>query len=156
MPIGNLTSQLFANIYLNQFDHFVKEELRVKYYIRYTDDFVLLHDNPTVLASLLPVIRAFLRDRLALELHPRKVSIRKLSQGIDFLGYVTLPHYRVLRTRTKTRISAYLEKRDKDDFAGVESYLGLLSHCNGYRLAKSMREQTYFDECWECGIMHPA
>ena len=136
MPIGNLTSQLFANIYLDPFDHFIKERVCCKHYIRYTDDFILLHDNPVALVSLLPVIRRFLSDGLKLELHPTKIELRKLRQGIDFLGYVTLPHYRVLRTKTKRRM---LKRLTKDNAA---SYLGLLRHCRSHRLS--------------VGIMHDA
>ena len=93
MPIGNLTSQLFANLYLNQFDQFVKHKLKVKHYARYTDDFVIVAQDPNYLKSLLEPIKLFLAARLKLELHPNKVEVRKCSHGIDFLGYVALPHY---------------------------------------------------------------
>lgn len=128
IPIGNLTSQLFANVYLDGLDHFVKENLRLPYYIRYADDVVILHNDPETLAALLAPIRAWLWDERRLELHPRKVTIRKLSWGIDFLGYVTLPHYRVLRTKTKRRMFARVSVQN------LPSYLGLLRHCAGRRL----------------------
>ncbi|MFA4846071.1 MAG: RNA-directed DNA polymerase, partial [Patescibacteria group bacterium] len=103
VPIGNLTSQLFANVYLDAFDHFIKDELRIHSYIRYTDDAVILMSDPAELRWLLPFIEQWLWHERRLMLHPNKVEIRKLNQGIDFLGYVTLPHYRVLRTKTKRR-----------------------------------------------------
>ena len=155
LPIGNLTSQLFANLYLNEFDHFVKEKWRGEYYIPYTDDFVILHENPIALASLLPVMRAYSCERLALELHSKKIELRKLRQGIDFIGYVVLPHYRVLRTSTKRRMWKKLLPWDGDSFDSVESYLGMLKHCNSHKLSKELREATNYDECWNCGVIRP-
>jgi RNA-directed DNA polymerase len=134
VPIGNLTSQLFANIYLNEFDHFIKDKLQIKYYLRYTDDFIILGQDPAGLAALLPVIRKFLRDELVLELHPRKIILRKFRQGIDFLGYVVLPHYRALRTKTKRRMFRQISVYDKKYNVRLQSYLGLLSHCRGHAL----------------------
>ncbi len=104
LPIGNLTSQLFANIYMNEFDQFVKHELRFKHYARYTDDFVLLSDDKYKLSKLIPIITNALDERLHLIIHPKKVSIRSLHQGIDFLGYVIRPHHRTIRTQSKQRI----------------------------------------------------
>ncbi|PIP30690.1 hypothetical protein COX25_03400 [bacterium (Candidatus Howlettbacteria) CG23_combo_of_CG06-09_8_20_14_all_37_9] len=91
MPIGNLTSQLFANIYLNELDQFVKHDLQIKYYLRYCDDFVILSDNIGYLKSICAEIDYFLKENLKLSLHPQKVTIRKFREGIDFLGYVVLP-----------------------------------------------------------------
>ena len=93
LPIGNLTSQLFANIYLNEFDQFVKHNLKVKNYIRYSDDFVIIAKERFYLENIIISIRSFLKERLALELHPKKVSIHKFHQGIDFLGYILLSHH---------------------------------------------------------------
>jgi len=128
LPIGNLTSQLFANVYLDAFDHFIKDELRVKHYIRYTDDAVILANNPAELRWLLPFIEQWFWSERRLTLHPHKVDIRKLVQGIDFLGYVTLPHHRVLRTKTKRRMFARVNREN------IPSYVGLLEHCNGHEL----------------------
>ena len=132
LPLGNVTSQLFANIYLNEFDQFMKHKLKVKYYLRYTDDFIILHQDENYLKELLPTIKSFLKDELKLELHPNKVFIKKLSQGIDFLGYVVLPHHRVLRTKTKRRMFKKLNAKN------LQSYLGLLKHCNGYKIKQSI------------------
>src|SRR3989344_4649393 len=101
LPLGNITSQLFANIYLNELDQFVKHKLKIKYYIRYCDDFVILGDDKKYLEKLIPGINNFLKEKLKLFLHSDKISIRKYHQGIDFLGYITFPHYRILRTKTK-------------------------------------------------------
>jgi len=95
---------LFANVYMNEFDQFVKQELGVKHYARYTDDFIILHHEQEELERLLPLVERFLMERLCLSLHPGKVSIRILHQGIDFLGYVVRPHHKTLRTKTKIRM----------------------------------------------------
>ena len=136
LPLGNVTSQLFANIYLNEFDQFVKHKLKVKYYIRYCDDFVFVFKDRKYLELLIPQIASYLKNGLSLNLHPRKVEIRKLSQGIDFLGYVTLSHYRVLRTKTKKRILKKFRKGIKEE--AKQSYLGILSHCKGYKIQKQL------------------
>ena len=96
LPLGNLTSQLLVNIYMNEFDQFAKHTLKAKYYVRYADDFVFLSENRDWLVSLLPRISSFLHDSLTLELHPNKVSIETLSSGVDFLGWVHFPDHRVL------------------------------------------------------------
>src|SRR3989344_1421235 len=103
IPLGNLTSQVFANIYLNELDYFIKHSLRIKYYLRYADDFVIISKNKDQLQNYIPLLREFLVS-LKLTLHPKKITIRKLSWGIDFLGYIVLPHYRLPRTKTKQRV----------------------------------------------------
>ena len=143
-----MTSQLFANIYLNELDQYVKHGLKTKYYLRYCDDFVILGHEPQHLLELAYKIGEFLEEHLALNLHPNKVILRKYRQGIDFLGYVVLPHHRVIRTKTRKRaIRKIIEK--KNDFDGglitedsfkqsLSSYLGILKHCNGYSLENEM------------------
>ena len=132
IPIGNLTSQLFANIYLNELDKFIKHEIKAKYYVRYCDDFVILSENRKYLEDLIPKIKVFLNDRLRLSLHKDKIEIRKLRQGIDFLGYVVLPNCKVLRTKTKRRMIRKVNSNN------LSSYTGLLKHCKGYRLEKKI------------------
>ncbi len=100
LPIGNLTSQIFTNVYLNGLDQFVKHSLKAKHYVRFADDFALLSGSKSWLERQLPLIEAFLYEKLHIELHPKKVEFRPLHQGIDFLGYVTLPYHRVVRTKT--------------------------------------------------------
>jgi len=152
-PIGNLTSQLFANIYMNEFDQFVKHKLKVKYYIRYTDDFVIIHYNKNYLINIKTEISNFLEKKLKLSLHPDKVELRKYHQGIDFLGYVTLPKARVLRTKTKNRIFKKMKLRanqlkeekikEKSVLQSFNSYLGVLSHGNTYELEQKLRHKLW-------------
>lgn len=110
LPLGNLTSQLLINIYMNEFDQFAKRTLKAKYYIRYADDFVFLHEDKHTLVAMVPQIESFLKDKLKLALNQRKVSIKTLNSGIDFLGWVNFPHHRVLRTTTKRRMFRKLQK----------------------------------------------
>lgn len=92
IPIGNLTSQLFANIYMNELDQFVKRQLRVRYYIRYMDDFIILCETPVEARTLRDTIEDFLISNLKLELSPEKVMIGQVSQGIPFVGYCQRPN----------------------------------------------------------------
>lgn len=140
IPIGNLTSQIFANIYLNELDKFIKQELRIQYYIRYADDFVILSRDRGYLEELIPQIDMFLERNLKLSLHEDKIILRKYNRGIDFLGYIVLPHYLLPRTKTKRRIFKKLEeKRHLDNFnQTLESYLGYLSHANSYKLQREI------------------
>lgn len=111
LPIGSLSSQFFANVYLNELDQFVKHHLRVKAYVRYVDDFVLLADSPTQLLAWQKAIANFLHERLALTLHPRKQVLQRCNQGIDFLGNIVFPSHRYARQRIvrslRRRLSAF-------------------------------------------------
>jgi retron-type reverse transcriptase len=111
MPLGNLTSQFFANVYLNELDQFVKHQLRAKYYIRYVDDFVILHPSKKQLESWKMKIEGFLITELRLELHQQKSKVISLSKGVDFVGFRNFYHFRLLR---KINIRSILFK--------VESY----------------------------------
>jgi hypothetical protein len=154
VPIGNLTSQLFANIYLGGFDHFIKHELKVEYYARYTDDFVIVSRDKAYLEGLIAPIQEFLKEKLDLDLHPDKVSIRKYRQGIDFLGYLIFPHYRLLRKKTKKRIERKMNRGLMACNAGLitrerlnqsfQSYLGVLSHANAHGLAEELKNKYWF------------
>jgi len=134
LPLGNLTSQILVNIYMNEFDHFVKRELKIRYYIRYADDFVVFDANKKYLENTLPKIERFLESRLKLSLHPNKVSICTLASGIDFLGWVNFPNHRVLRTSTKKRMFKKLENNPSKESRA--SYLGILGHGNAYKLER--------------------
>lgn len=136
LPLGNVTSQLFSNIYLNELDYYVKHELRQKYYLRYCDDFLILHQEREYLVNLIKPIGEFLQTELKLTLHPDKIIIRKLRQGIDYLGYVTLPHYRVIRTKTKRRALRLVNKKN------IASYIGICRHANAYKVEQSIREKV--------------
>lgn len=137
LPLGNLTSQVMANIYLNELDQFLKHNLKIKYYLRYADDFVILDNRKDKLESLIKPITQFLNQSLKLELHPKKVFFRKLEWGIDFLGYIVLPHYRLPRTKTKRRVFRNLKLKS------LPSYLGYLSHSNSYKLQQELKNLAY-------------
>ena len=100
LPIGNLTSQVFANFYMNPFDHFIKSDLGIRYYGRYVDDFILVHRDKAYLKSLIPLIRHWLQDQLQLSLHPRKIYLQHYSKGVQFLGAVIKPNRIYIAKRT--------------------------------------------------------
>ncbi|MBI2459024.1 MAG: group II intron reverse transcriptase domain-containing protein [Parcubacteria group bacterium] len=148
LPLGNLTSQLFVNIYLNKFDQFIKHKLKAKYYIRYADDFVIFSENKEWLENLIEPIKEFLRQELKLELHPNKVFIKTIASGVDFLGMVNFSDYRVFRTKTKRRMLKKISDRygesqneiiSEESFKqSLQSYLGMLKHCRGYKVEKKI------------------
>ena len=154
IPIGNLTSQLFANVYMNEFDQFMKHDFKVKKYVRYTDDFIIVSDNAEYLENLLPRIGVFLKSELALDLHPKKIILRPFRQGVDFLGYVTFPKYRIVRTKTRRRMfkkfklavarcrAGEISKERLE--AALRSYLGVLSHANAERLSDELKNLVWF------------
>jgi retron-type reverse transcriptase len=141
LPLGNLTSQLLVNIYMNEFDQFVKHRLKAKYYIRYADDFVIMSHDREWLISIMPLIKEFLSEQLKLQLHPNKISIRTVASGVDYLGWVHFPDHRVLRTATKRRMF----KAIRNSPAGgpkpeaLASYLGMLKHGNAHKLQLEIR-----------------
>jgi len=132
LPLGNLTSQLFVNIYMNEFDQFVKHTLKARHYLRYADDFIVLSGNREWLEIILPEMRNFLANRLILALHPKKVSIKTLASGVDVLGWVHFPDHRVLRTTTKRRAISRVAADSNEQ--RVASYLGMLKHGNGKKI----------------------
>jgi len=139
LPLGNLTSQLLVNIYMNEFDQFAKHKLHAKYYIRYADDFVFLSQDKEWLESLIPHIANFLDSKLALTLHPDKVYIKSFASGVDFLGWVHFPDHRVLRTAAKRKMLRVIgEKKDKEET--IQSYLGMLSHGNAEKLRSKVEK----------------
>ncbi len=143
IPLGNLTSQLFANIYMDPLDKFIKHRLKVKYYIRYADDLVLLDSDPSVLMGDFVEIAQFCRERLKLQVHPNKVFLRKLTWGIDFVGYVALPRHNRPRKKTVRRMLRHLTYQVKHNpirgRLSLPSYLGYLQHVNGYKIAGQLR-----------------
>jgi len=154
LPIGNLTSQLFANVYLNELDQFVKHQLKEKHYIRYADDFVILHTQRDHCFDITEPVNKFLTEVLKLELHPNKITIRKFSQGVDFLGYVCFPHFVIPRVKTRDRIfskihkNILLFKRGQVTLESLNqsiySYLGILSHSNSFELRQELKNQIFF------------
>lgn len=151
LPIGNLSSQVFANFYLNGFDHFVKHELDVRYYGRYVDDFVLVHQSRDHLLSLVPQLREYLHDQLGLQLHPRKMYLQHYSHGMQFLGVVIKPDRIYAASRTKANFYASIQRHNEvvahakptrsqqDAFrSSMNSYLGWLAQFSTRRLRRSM------------------
>ena len=136
LPLGNLTSQLLVNIYMNKFDQFVKHKLKVKYYIRYADDFVFLSRDKVWLENILLKARHFLWNDLNLQLHPDKVFIKTIASGVDFLGGVHFPDHRILRTKTKQRIMSRINESSTPET--IASYLGLLKHGCGHKIKKEI------------------
>ena len=130
LPLGNLTSQLFANVYLNELDQFIKHELKIKGYVRYADDFVLMHENKELLIDCRQKIEHFLQEHLLLKVHPKKVILKTYASGVDFLGYVSFPHHRVIRTKTKRRMFRRINKNN------LPSYSGILKHCGSHDLRR--------------------
>jgi RNA-directed DNA polymerase len=136
LPLGNLTSQLFSNIYLHELDAFIKQELKIKYYIRYADDFVIMSGDKKYLLGLIPKIDEFLNNKLHLSLHEKKVYIKTYFSGLDFIGWVNFPSYRRLRTSTKRKIFTKMRYYPRSETAS--SYRGLLSHGNTYKIRKKL------------------
>jgi retron-type reverse transcriptase len=136
LPLGNLTSQLFANVYLNEFDQFVKRQLKVKFYIRYADDFAIFSNDKNYLIDIVPLLADFLTQKLRLTLHPQKLFIKTLSAGVDFLGWTHFPTHRILRRTTKKRVFRKISLNPSK--ATVNSYLGLLKHGNGYKIKQKI------------------
>ncbi len=141
LPIGNLTSQLFGNIYMNEFDHYVKKQFKIKYYGRYVDDFVLIHKSKKYLKSLIPKLSNFLLSTLSLVLHPKKIYLQHFSKGIKYLGAVIKPHRIYISNRTKGNFHRAITKQnefimenfptncDFENFrSSLNSYLGILKH----------------------------
>ena len=124
LPIGNLTSQFFANVYLNELDQFVKHQLKCRWYVRYVDDFVLLHSDPAQLLAWRDQIVAFLAERLSLRLKAL-ADPHPLNQGTDFLGYVVRPGYRLARRRVVRRMQVVLQAFERQHVRGTSRGLGL-------------------------------
>lgn len=153
LPLGNVTSQLFSNIYLNELDKFVKHQLKMRYYFRYCDDFIIVSDDENVLMGVVGKIKIFLNENLKLDLHPHKVEIRSVRQGVDFLGYVILPHLVVLRARTKKRIIRKIKTMheklqdglvSKEKFhSALVSYLGVFLHARAKGMEFFMQKFLY-------------
>lgn len=139
LPLGNLTSQLLVNVYMNEFDQFLKRKLKVRYCVRYADDFVIVHESKRHLENFLPKISDFLETQLRLSFHPNKVFIKTFASGIDFLGWVHFPRHRVLRTTTRRRMFRRLAEHATPE--AVQSYLGLLQHGNTFTLQEKVSEK---------------
>jgi len=145
IPLGNLTSQLFANIYMNEFDLFMKHKVKAKHYIRYADDFVIFDTDRNRLRSILNEVNNFLNTRLYLSLHPNKIILKTAASGVDFLGWIHFPDHRILRTTTKRRMLKKCSGKPK--LETVSSYLGMLIHGNTYEYKQLL--QPLHDELFK-------
>ena len=156
LPIGNLSSQVFANFYLNPFDHFIKHDLGIRYYGRYVDDFILVHRDKAYLKSLIPLIRNTLQDRFQLSLHPRKIHLQHYSKGVQFLGAVIKPNRIYIANRTKGNFHDAIikqnalvkehrpSKEQQHKFLScMNSYLGIMKHYN----TRTLRKKCYLNGC---------
>lgn len=138
LPIGNLSSQFFANVYLNALDQFIKHEIKAKYYIRYVDDFVILHESAEWLNQALARINHFLKMKLNAKLNPTKTILQPVDRGVDFVGQVIKPWRRSTRKRTVNNAINRIQTINADDlFETANSYLGLVRQSS-----KSHREQA--------------
>ena len=143
IPIGNLTSQLFANVYLNELDYYMKQRLRIKLYIRYVDDFVVLDDDKRTLRDLKGAVEGFLDRRLHLELN-HKSGVVPVLGGVDFLGYRTWADYKIIRKRSIRNIRRAMRKLKKDGKTHGEikktlaSWFGYCQHADTYKLRKKI------------------
>ncbi len=132
LPLGNLTSQILANVYLNELDQYVKHKLHIKHYIRYADDFVFLSRDRGYLESILPLVEKVLLEKLGLMLHPQKIELRTVSSGVDFLGWVHFTDHRILRATTTRRMLLAVGGEPSENV--ISSYLGLLEWGNTFKL----------------------
>jgi len=158
LPIGNLSSQFFANVYLNELDQFAKHQLKIKYYLRYVDDIVILDQNPKQLKIWERQINQFLKEKLKIHLHPQKSILQSIYQGINFVGFIIKPNYSLVRRRTVGNFKRKLwqfnqmpipendgifnEQLEKI-LAVVNSYYGQFKHANTFNLRKSIYQKHF-------------
>ena len=155
MPIGNLTSQIFANFYMSGLDTYITQECGVRYYGRYVDDFVLIHRDKAFLQEMKLKIEKYLQNKLHLHLHPKKFYLQHYSKGVKFIGSVIKPHREYIANRTKgnfcAKVRMYNAMEEEvrknpeaytDNFmASINSYLGFMKHYKTYRIRKSVLEK---------------
>ena len=150
MPLGNLTSQFFANVYLNELDQFVKKELKAKQYIRYVDDFVIVHNSEEMLHSYKEKIDGFLARSLALTLHPDKSRIIKVHHGVEFLGVKIFCYHKLIKKKNLRKCkkkfsdlcSKYKEKKAQYDqiYDFLEGWNAYVHNSNTYKFKKRMMQ----------------
>jgi retron-type reverse transcriptase len=148
LPIGNLSSQFFANVYLNELDQFVKHRIKARFYLRYVDDFIILDYDPPTLERVRNEIERFVSERLKLRLHPTRRKLLPVSQGIDFLGYVTRQDYVLVRRRVVNNLKQKVQAFKRTGSGNMlkfrptlDSYLGHFKHANTYKLKNRILEQ---------------
>jgi len=139
VPLGNITSQIFANIYLNTLDNYIKKELRCRFYIRYNDDIAIIPESSEQLNQIRDKIIHFVKEKLCLEIPIEKTSIRKIDWGVDFLGFTLLPKAILLRNKTKNKIYANICEKN------IHSYFAILRHCNSHNLKAKILSAIDFE-----------
>jgi retron-type reverse transcriptase len=154
IPIGNLTSQFLGNLYLDDFDHYLKEQLRIPAYLRYVDDFIVLDDDKNRLHEIRAQIKEYLTTHKRLRLHPNKAHIFQTNQGVDVLGYIVFPHQRLLRNDNGHRFFRRLRTFAKASRSGkvhflafkpnIGSWIGHAGHANTYGLRYKIFSQVIF------------
>lgn len=149
LPIGNLTSQLFSNVYLNDFDQFVKRTLRVEHYGRYVDDFYIVHPSKEFLTEKLGQIKTFLADVLRIKLHPKKIYLQSVRRGVTFLGAVIKPHRTYMARRTTSKFKKSIARGEKyyrtrvvKLYQMLNSYLGFMQHHKTYNLRRAVIDRN--------------
>ena len=145
LPIGNLTSQLFSNVYMNPFDQWLKRIIHCRYYGRYVDDSVMVDACREWLLEQVLKIREFLADELGLQLHMGKLHVREVNQGIEFLGAFVKPYRDYISNKTLARIEQNIKAIDLRDAqhaeASINSYMGVLSHSASYNIRCHLFEE---------------
>lgn len=149
LPIGNLSSQFFANVLLDALDQHIKHRLQVRHYIRYVDDFILLHESPQQLNAWLADLATWLPRELHLQLNPRKTILQPIERGVDFVGHLIKPWHHTTRRRTvRAGLQRLVTMPAADVFTSANSYFGLLrqvpaSHVDRARLANLVRARGH-------------
>ncbi len=153
IPIGSPLSQLFANIYLNELDYFVKQSLKKKFYLRYADDFVVLNKKLKPLQETKQKIEVFLRQSLHLELSPDKTRIVTTDKGVDLLGYRIFYHYKLLRRKNvrifKKRLLSYRESLQRRGLSTrnvtdkIRGWVEYARYANSYKLRKNLLFKSF-------------
>jgi retron-type reverse transcriptase len=161
LPIGNLSSQVFANFYMNSFDHYLKHDLGIRYYGRYVDDFILVHEDKELLKALILIIKG--REHLQLTLHPNKIYLQHYSKGVQFLGAIIKLHRIYIAKRTQGNFYMAIAKQNKllktntpnqeqqaAFLSSMNAYLGIMKHYQTHKLRKKLLFKNLSARWWNC------
>jgi len=150
LPIGNLSSQFFANVYLDELDKYAKVDLGLKYYARYVDDIVVIGDSGQHMEWSYRKMSDFLQEKLGIKFHPNKKQINKTECGVNFVGYIIKPYQKYVRRSTINNM--YYRSKQRKDFeslrATINSYFGMLRHANAYNERKRAAIKFGQMGCW--------
>jgi len=168
LPIGNLTSQLFSNVYLHGFDSYIKSELEVQYYGRYVDDFVIVHRDLAYLKKIQITLSNYLMKHLGLRIHPKKIFLQHYTKGVNFLGATIKPHRIYISNRTKRNFKNTVLQWEKqlsgkhapnskhlfNLMAGINSYLGIMKHYRTYNIRKKILLSSNIPSIFQYGYLN--